>query len=101
MHLKPSSARQGAGAIKRLKFMDAITKQRMVRNACWGNVLLGIWLVISPLLLTYSHMETAMWNDIVVGVVVCLVALARAKGISKQARQTGFSWANVILGIWL
>jgi len=81
--------------------MDAATKQRMVKNACWGNVLLGIWLVISPLALTYSHMETAMWNDIVVGVAVCLVALARATGIFKQAKQIGFDWANVILGIWL
>lgn len=53
------------------------------------NVVLGIWLIISPFVLGFTRNQTAMWNDIAVGIAVALVALS------------GVSWWNVVLGIWL
>lgn len=36
----------------------------------WTNVVLGIWLLIAPFALGYSATTAAMWNDIVVGLIV-------------------------------
>ena len=41
----------------------------------WGNVVLGVWLVISPWVLSFSNITTAMANAVIVGVVVALLAL--------------------------
>lgn len=36
----------------------------------WVNVALGVWLVVSPWILGFSGLTTALWNQIVVGVLV-------------------------------
>jgi SPW repeat len=41
----------------------------------WGNVVLGVWLVISPWVLGFSGMAQAMSNAVIVGVVVGVLAL--------------------------
>jgi hypothetical protein len=53
------------------------------------NVVLGIWLIISPFVLAFARNQTAKWNDIAVGIAVALVSLS------------GGNWWNVVLGIWL
>src|SRR6267142_569893 len=79
--------------------MDTTILQReAVKNAAWGNVLLGIWLVMSPFILKFSNLQTAMWNDIIVGLAIGLVVLLRRMGIYKQA---ALSWLNLLFGIWL
>jgi SPW repeat len=37
------------------------------------------------------------WNNVIVGIVVALLALIR----TSAPQQAGWSWANVVLGIWL
>ena len=41
----------------------------------WGNVVLGIWLVISPWLLGFNGIMAAMWNAVIVGAIVAILAL--------------------------
>lgn len=41
----------------------------------WLNVLLGLWLLIAPFGLGYTHLSHPMWNDIIVGVLVIIFAL--------------------------
>jgi hypothetical protein len=41
----------------------------------WVNVLLGVWLVISPWVLAFSGLMMAMWNAVIVGIVVAALAL--------------------------
>ncbi len=53
------------------------------------NVVLGIWVIISPFVLGFVQNQPAKWNNIAAGVAVALLALS------------GGSWWNVILGIWL
>lgn len=53
------------------------------------NVVLGIWLIISPFVLGYATSNAAEWNDIACGIAVSLLAVA------------GASWLNVMMGIWL
>ena len=40
----------------------------------WANGVLGVWLVVSPWILGFSALTAALWNHIVVGVLI--VALA-------------------------
>lgn len=41
----------------------------------WINVGLGAWLIISPFLLGFADIGAALWNSIVVGALVILLAL--------------------------
>jgi hypothetical protein len=38
-----------------------------------------------------------MWNNVIIGIIIALLALIR----TSTPRQIGWSWANVILGIWM
>jgi hypothetical protein len=40
----------------------------------WANVLIGVWLVISPFLLEFSDSYVAKWNYIGIGVLVGVLA---------------------------
>ncbi|SFQ58948.1 SPW repeat-containing protein [Amycolatopsis arida] len=64
-------------------------------------MLAGVWLVVSPWLLDHPGTAAgfnAAWNDILVGVLVFLVAGARA--VSPYATLP-WSWVPIVLGIWL
>ena len=41
----------------------------------WGNFILGIWLIISPWLLGFSNLSTAMSNAVIIGIAVAALAL--------------------------
>jgi hypothetical protein len=66
-------------------------------GAAWINVLLGIWVIISPFVLGFALVPRAMWNNVIAGIIVAALAPSR----TGSPRQSGWSWANVILGIWL
>jgi len=78
--------------------MDATTPPRSPRafGVTGINILLGIWLIICPFLLGY-RLEVALWNDIILGILVAVIALTRTFGSGLAAA----SWINVVLGIWL
>ena len=40
----------------------------------WCNVLVGVWLVISPFVLRLVGSLAAMWNNIIVGLAVAVLA---------------------------
>ncbi len=41
----------------------------------WLNVLLGLWLIVAPFLIGYSKTSAgALWNDIIVGLAVGILA---------------------------
>ena len=62
------------------------------------NVLLGLWLIIAPWVLGYSGQDNAVWNQVVVGAAIALIALAR---IAARESWAPVSWVNIILGGWL
>ena len=41
----------------------------------WGNIAFGVWLVISPWILGFSALQSALSNAVIVGVLVALLAL--------------------------
>ncbi|TAK09879.1 MAG: hypothetical protein EPO39_01475 [Candidatus Manganitrophaceae bacterium] len=54
----------------------------------WINFILGLWLIISPFLLGYSHVRPAMWNEIIVGVLVLI--FSSTVGASLTGRTTSY-----------
>ena len=71
------------------------TPDRSRDGSSWINIVLSIWVIVSPFVLA-SHSSKAIWNNVVVGVVVGILAL-----VGWSMHQTGWSWLNLILGMWL
>lgn len=61
-----------------------MTVKPQVQTASTINALLGIWLIIAPFVLAYSHTASALWNDIIVGAVVLIVAGVRCRSPGQQ-----------------
>jgi hypothetical protein len=69
-----------------------------VQTASGLNILAGLWLVLSPWALNYSIVEAAMWNSVIIGLAVAIMAMVR---VGAPLRYEGLSWLNFVLGIWL
>lgn len=41
-----------------------------MKTCSWLCVIAGIWLIIAPFILGYSDNVTALWNDIILGLIV-------------------------------
>lgn len=41
----------------------------------WINFVIGVWLILAPFILGFSHQTGAMWNHIIVGVIIGVDAL--------------------------
>lgn len=78
--------------------MQRSTAKENVDIASGGNILVGIWLVIAPFALDYGAFDTPLWNDIVLGVAIFILALVR---VTAPLAHAGISWVNFALGLWL
>ena len=45
-----------------------------VKTLEWVNTLLGIWLILAPFIVGYTTFAGALWNDIIVGILVTVLA---------------------------
>lgn len=54
----------------------------------WINFILGLWLIISPFLLGYSNVRPAMWNEMIVGILVLI--FSSTLGASITSRTTSY-----------
>lgn len=75
--------------------MNTTVYRRNVVGANWVNVVLGIWVIISPFVLGFANVTALMWNDVAVGIAVTLLAL------SRSPNNRAAPLLNVILGCWL
>ncbi|WP_287371065.1 SPW repeat protein [Oceanithermus sp.] len=68
----------------------------MKRWQDWVNLVLGLWLVVSPWILAFSQNAAALWNALIVGaifVVLSLLALSDAKPWEE--------WSELVVALWL
>lgn len=77
--------------------MPRSTWRDEVMGASGMNVVVGVWLMLSPLLLGYRA-EGAFWNGLLTGALITVVALLR---VSRGVRDTWLSWINLALGVWV
>ncbi|MDP1718892.1 MAG: SPW repeat protein [bacterium] len=50
----------------------------------WGTGILGVWLIVSPFILGYWRVSSALWSQIVVGVLISLIAMWQIVGIDEE-----------------
>ncbi len=56
---------------------------KTVKALSWVNAVLGLWLVIAPFILAYSGVAAAMWNDIIVGIIVVVLGVWAAQSVQE------------------
>jgi hypothetical protein len=80
------------------KGADLVTRGWQVTTASGLNILAGLWLIISRFILGYSALRGTMWNDVIVGIIIALIAAGK---LSRGRSIQWLSWINVVLGLWL
>jgi hypothetical protein len=68
------------------------------RTASVITLIAGIWLIISPFWMGYFAAPVPLWNTLILGIVVGVLALIRA---CYPAENVWLSWINLLLGLWL
>ncbi len=63
----------------------------------WGMTVAGLWVVVAPSMLGYSSVTAALWNDLIVGVAVALLAAASALVADENSIRT-LNWITAALG---
>ncbi len=61
----------------------------------WANLLMGIWVTLSPFVLGFNHNLAAVWSNIATGVAIIVVAVA--SGWDNESPPA----IMVPLGVWL
>jgi len=76
---------------------EPVSPRSASRTATIINILLGIWVLISPWVLAFSF-PAQLWNDVAVGGLIIILS-----GIQLAApwRNQGIAWINFLLGLWL
>lgn len=69
-----------------------------VRAAVTANLLLALWLLVTPWVFGYSSETAAVWNQLLVGLLVAACAAAR---LWAPARRPMLSWLSSALGLWI
>ena len=49
-----------------------------MKGLSWVNFVLGLWLIIAPFVLHYREVSLVTWNSVIVGIVIAILAIARA-----------------------
>jgi|SRR5208337_4496776 len=75
--------------------MNTTTRDRTATTAGWVNLLLALWVLISPLVLGFGGNTALMWSNLAVGLPILLVTLASHLGYDILEP------VIVPLGIWL
>jgi hypothetical protein len=60
------------------------------------NLVLGLWMLVSPWALAFQSEATPMWNSVVLGILIAAVALFALIQVSAWEE-----WANAVFGAWL
>ncbi len=50
----------------------------------WAELVLGIWILVSPWILGYWRVSSALWSAVVAGVLVALLALWQIIGVDEN-----------------
>jgi hypothetical protein len=77
-----------------------LSEQALMRvgQAFGSDLLAGLWLLVAPFVLGYAELLGPLWNDVIIGAVIAVVAVLRiGTGLSERA----LSRALAMLGSWL
>ena len=78
-------------------YAERVGDRGEVRTTSGVNLILGAWLMVSPVV--FFTTDVSFWNNIVVGVAVFVLAGLRV--LLPRIGTKGLSWVNLVLGVWL
>ncbi len=61
--------------------LSRMSGSRTQANWSWINILLGIWMIISPFVLGFSQYSTPLWNNVILGIFVAIAAWASSSAV--------------------
>lgn len=67
--------------------------------AQWINALIGIWFIISPWILGYSHYPGAVWFSVIFGAILLIVSFWAAVQSEARGWASWQSWIALVMGI--
>ncbi len=70
------------------------------KTLSWIVALAGLWVLISPFILGFSGISSAMVNDVVVGIVLIVLGLISAL-YNRPTTDRTLDWISAIVGLWL
>jgi uncharacterized membrane protein YdfJ with MMPL/SSD domain len=70
-----------------------------LKGVSWLNFILGVWLIVSPFVLLYRGISQALYDNIIVGILVAILAIWRALAEETDG-MTVVSWVMALLGLW-
>src|SRR5579859_3108700 len=70
----------------------------MMKRITWINLVLGIWLIISTLVIGYSAASVAVTNNIIIGVVIVACSWWM---LAAMVGADWCGWLQLLCGIWL
>jgi hypothetical protein len=68
--------------------------------ASWTTLVVGLWLIAAPFVLGYRGVTAAVYEDVILGIVIALLALWRATGDDTPA-MASVSWLAAAAGFWV
>lgn len=74
---------------------------RTARTLDWVEAIPAIWLILSPFILGYATVATALWNAIVIGIVLLVLDIWGGNIRQNNGLEQGLNWVDAILGVWL
>lgn len=66
----------------------------------WIAAILGLWQLLSPFILGYSGTMVALWNAVIVGIILIVLGVWSALSSSVSTTRA-LDWINFIVGLWL
>lgn len=73
---------------------------RTAKTLNWLIALTGAWEIVSPFILGYSFINFALWNAVIVGVLLLVLGIWADLSVNVQTSR-GLDWIVAILGAWL
>lgn len=58
-----------------LRGLFRVTGQDFMKYLNWFQLILGLWVFVSPWLLGFSDISTALWSNIIIGALIAIFAL--------------------------
>ena len=71
-------------------------RDNSIRSLAGLNFLFGLWLIISPYILSYDNSQSK-WQQTIAGVIVAILAAVRYFALD----QVWASWVNAVVGLWM
>lgn len=60
------------------------------------NLIVGLLLIISPWVLSFAGIQVALWNAVIFGIVIALLALSTLLRFKDWEE-----WVDMVVGVWL